>query len=375
MNQAQIDHQRRELASEAASLAEQIDGAIVAKSWASVDRLSEKVQAIADARADLDLKEARLRASERHPVAIDGGSALGYEIGGAGDSGSGHYLAFTKAMARDLAECKAVAANGAAVVAQTFQPSPVVLGKPATGLLDVIPSLATGPQFAYLAQTTRTNNAAVVADGSVKPTSVYGVTRVTGSLSVIAHLSEGIQHYWLQDAPDLLSFIADELRYGLSKAIEAKALTDINATSGIVLQSWATSIPVTLRKALTTLESSGLTASAIVLHPADFETIELALSTTNAVEHLGLPYDPVARRLYGVPIATTVAQAQGTGHVLADGAVAVGVDDHGVQLTWSETSNADDFSKNLTRARLETRTATLVYRPAGVVKATLASGS
>ena len=147
------------------------------------------------------------------------------------------------------------------------------------------------PLYAYLRQSARTNNAAVVAEGATKPTSVYSVTRVEQSLSMIAHLSEGIPHYWLSDNPTLLGFLDSELRYGLQRAVEAKVLADVNGTSGIVLQAWATSIPVTLRKAMTALETTGYTASAIVLHPSGFETIELALSTTNAVEHMGLPYD------------------------------------------------------------------------------------
>jgi hypothetical protein len=99
---------------------------------------------------------------------------------------------------------------------------------------------------------------------------------------------------------------------------------------------------------MSTLEATGYRASAIVLNPSDFESIELALSTTNAVEHLGLPWDPAQRRLYGVPIATTIAQTAGVGHVLAEGAVGVDNDAQGIQLVWSETSNADDFSNRLT---------------------------
>jgi hypothetical protein len=196
---------------------------------------------------------------------------------------------------------------------------------------------------------------------------------VEQSLSVIAHLSEGIPHYWLSDNPTLTGFLSNELTYGLQRAVEGKVLADVNGTSGIVTQAWATSIPVTLRKAMTALETTGYTASTIVLHPSDFEIIELALSTTNAVEHLGLPYDPATRRLYGVPIATTISQTAGVGHVLATNAVTVDTDHLGVQLTWSETSNATDFSQNLTRARLEGRWGTSVYLPGGVVKATLVS--
>ena len=48
-----------------------------------------------------------------------------------------------------------------------------------------------------------------------------------------------------------------------------------------------------------------------------WEGVELALSSTNAIEHLSLPYDPASRRLFGVPIVATVGQAAGVGHVLA----------------------------------------------------------
>lgn len=283
-------------------------------------------------------------------------------------------LAFGAKMAKGLVERKSLSSSGAAVVGQEFRPDPIALGKPATGLLDVLPTVShSSPLYAYVRQSTRTNNAAVVADGAVKPTSVYGVTRIEQSLSVIAHLSDGIPHYWLSDNASLQGFVQSELNYGLQRAVEAKVLADVNGTSGILTQAWATSIPVTLRKAMTSLETTGYVAEAIVLHPSDFETIELALSTTNAVEHLGLPYDPAQRRLYGVPIATTTAQTVGVGHVLAHGAVAVDHDTLGVQLTWSETSNADDWSKNLTRARLEGRWGTSVYAPGGVVKADLTS--
>ena len=67
----------------------------------------------------------------------------------------------------------------------------------------------------------------------------------------------------------------------------------------------------TLRKGLTKLETAGYTASSIVLHPTDWEGVESALSSTNAIEHLSLPYDPASRRLFGVPIVATVSEAAG----------------------------------------------------------------
>ena len=79
-------------------------------------------------------------------------------------------------------------------------------------------------------QTVRTNNAAVVAAGALKPTSVYTVTRIENALVVIAHLSEGIPRHWLIDNASLEAFLASELEFGLRTAVEAKVLADVNGT-------------------------------------------------------------------------------------------------------------------------------------------------
>jgi hypothetical protein len=68
------------------------------------------------------------------------------------------------------------------------------------------------------------------------------------------------------------------------------------------------------------------------------------------VEHLSPPYDPGSRRLFGVPIVATVSQAAGVGHVPVLDAVALDADKLGVGVQWSETSNTDDFARNLIRA-------------------------
>ena len=144
-------------------------------------------------------------------------------------------------------------------------------------------------------------------------------------------------------------------------------LTDVNATSGIQSQTYSTSVLATLRKGLTKLETAAYAANSIVLHPTDWEGVELALSSTNAVEHLSLPYDPATRRLFGVPVTTSNAQAAGVGHVLASGAVALDTDTRGVDVQWSENATADSFGKNLVFARCESRYATSVFSPLGVV--------
>lgn len=71
------------------------------------------------------------------------------------------------------------------------------------------------------------------------------------------------------------------------------------------------------------------------------------------------------------PSWATVSEAAGTSHVLAQGAVIIDTDSQGIGVQWSENSNADDFSKNLIRARCEGRFGTSVLPPLGVVVADL----
>ena len=307
-------------------------------------------------------------------------AAIGLGDGGAGGPLKGRRLSFKGGgMARQLAEQirpggqqKALSPSGSAVVGQTFVADPVALGKPALSLLDVVDVIEhSTPEFAYLRESTRTNNAAVVAPGALKPTSVYSVTRIENSLQVIAHLSEGIPRHWLLDNASLTTFLDSELNYGLQTAVEAKLLADINATSGIQSQVFATSVLASLRKAITKAEIAGLTAASYVMHPVDFEGVELALSSVNAVEHQGLPYNPAARTLYGVAITTSNAQTAGVAHLLAAGAVALDVDARGVDVQYSENATADSFGKNLVFARCEGRYAVSVFSPLGVVKIAL----
>jgi len=91
-----------------------------------------------------------------------------------------------------------------------------------------------------------------------------------------------------------------------------------------------TSVLATCARALTKLETAGYAAGALVLHPSDWEGVELALASSNAIEHLSLPNDPASRRLFGVPVVATVSEAAGVGHVMAVDAVVVDTDTLGV---------------------------------------------
>lgn len=311
--------------------------------------------------------------------------ALGVSAGPRSTIDDGKRLSFGKSMATAVASkmlggpdggTKALAPSGATVVGLDFDENPVALGRVATSLLNILPVIQhDSPRFQFLRQgiAGRTNNAAIVADGAVKPVSPLGVELVDNMLDVVAHLSELIPRYWLADNVALERFVSDELQFGLSLAIEAMVIADLNAQSGIQTQAFSTSALMTIRKSLTKLEAAGLVAGAIVLHPTAWEGVELALASTNAIEHMALPYDPATRRLYGVPVVVTISEAPLVAHVLATDAVALDTDTFGIDVRWSENSTADSFSRNQIQNRCEGRFATSVYRPFGVVKAALSA--
>lgn len=91
-------------------------------------------------------------------------------------------------------------------------------------------------------------------------------------------------------------------------------LATINTTPNIDDQEYDTSAVVTLRKSLTRLEENGHEPGVFVLCPSDWEAIELLIASDDAIETLNLPFDPVARRLWGVPIAVTTSQFEGVAH-------------------------------------------------------------
>ena len=163
---------------------------------------------------------------------------------------------------------KALATSGTVVTGQEFTADPVALGKPALSLLDVIPvTQHATDQLAYLRQSVRTNNAAVVPETQVKPTSVYTVVRIEDRLDVVAHLSEAIPRLWIADNAALQQFLEAEMEYGLQRAVEANVISDVAGTSGIQTQAYSTSVLQTVRKSLTKLETQGLCAGLNCVEP------------------------------------------------------------------------------------------------------------
>ncbi|QOW00492.1 phage major capsid protein [Rhodococcus pyridinivorans] len=274
---------------------------------------------------------------------------------------------------------KALVPSGTAVTGLPLDPTPVQLEQPGATILDALPTRLSTAQYAYLRQTSRENNAGVVAEGALKPTSTMGLESVEEHLRVVAHLSEPIYTYHLTDNANLRSFVEDELLDGLRLAIEEQVVsgdgtgehfTGLLNVDGSQAQAFSVSAIETVRKAITKLEAIGLAAGLVIVSPTDWEAIELARESGTGSLELGSPVDRARRRLWGVQVVPSPAVTAGTGLVLDTSSVVVRHDGV-IAVQWGTTG--DDFETNHVRARVETRANLDVTRPMGVVVADLAA--
>ncbi|MBZ3907330.1 phage major capsid protein [Streptomyces griseiscabiei] len=312
----------------------------------------------------------------QHPrVKAAGGSDWGAKVVFAASEGGGY---------------KGILASGAVPLTVPLDPEPIRQGVPVLALRQLIPTEPGPSRFGYLRQTVRTNNAAPVARGAVKPTSVYTWERIDDRTRTIAHLSEPIARQDLRDAPSLERVLDVEMRLGLELGLEAQIIngsgsgenmTGIANVSGSQTQAWDTDLLTTARKAKTKLEIlSFLDGAAYVMHPNDWEAVEL-LANNEADYFLGGPVQTVevsARRLWGLPVVSTTAQTAGVAHLvnfkLATELQVV----EDVRLDWSENvydpnalgedSGASDFTRNMIRFRCEMDAGLKIFQPSAIVE-------
>lgn len=138
--------------------------------------------------------------------------------------------------------------------------------------------------FQYLRQVTRTNNAAVVADGALKPTSTSTFEEIEDRARVIAHLSEPFPLRYLSDHKSMVDVLDGEMVLGVIEALEDELVNGdgtgehfagIFSTSGVTQVPYATDVLTTIRRARTTLGNKGENPTAWVFNPTDLETFDL----------------------------------------------------------------------------------------------------
>lgn len=227
---------------------------------------------------------------------------------------------------------------------------------------------------------TPTNNAAPVAEATAtsgssgaKPESALALSKGSTTVKTIAHWVPATRRA-LADAGMLRMYIETFLRYGLDEELEDQMLTGdgtgenflgILNTPNIQTQAWSTDILTTTRKARTKVRVTGrATPTAYVMHPNDWETIDL-LQDNEARYFFGGPSVLGMPRLWGLPVVESEGMTEGTS-VIADWRRAVLLDREQTQILVSD-SHADFFVRNLIAILAELRAAFFCIRPQAFV--------
>lgn len=253
----------------------------------------------------------------------------------------------------------------------------VALPDTPTRLLDLVPRAELGANtFSYLRQTVRTNNAAVVADGDTKPTSVYTFTEIEDRARVIAHLSEPFPVRYLDDHTSVIEVLQSQMAAGVFEKIEDlivngsgdgeewEGILEVAGTTPVGFQG---DIVKTLRKARTALETKGERVTAVAMNPADVEYLDLLREdqdNTGGFLLDGAAYERIfGPGVQGIP---TVAVPQGVA-IVGDWSttrllVRQGV--HTLAANQGSDGDAGDlFAQNLVRFRTEGRYGFQLTRP------------
>ena len=249
----------------------------------------------------------------------------------------------------------------------------------------------------FVAETSHTNNAAVVAEatssagqtatagnggavtfanvsgGGYKPEGAWAFEVETAVVKTIAEWVP-VTKRALADVAQLEGLINQELQNDIVEAEEDQILngdgqgenfTGITATSGIQTQAWATDLFTTIRKGVTKARTVGrVNPTALVLNPSDAERIDLA-QDGNDRYYYGGPQALGQRTIWGVPVVESESQATGTG-LLGDFSKAVVWDREQTTVTMTD-SHADFFIRNLVAVLAEERLAFGVTRPTAFV--------
>lgn len=200
---------------------------------------------------------------------------------------------FTRAWAQNTAHTLRSAFGGEsrAVISGSVD-VPVLVPSYVTGiphnprLIDVLPTriACESMVFEYFRQTARTNNAAPVPDGGLKPTSVLTVQAIEDRCRTVAHLSEPLPfRIWLDELA-ITSWLNAEMAAGVLDAIESQAIsgdgvgenmTGVLNVPGTTAVPFAGDLASTLRSAVTALQKLGETPTAWAVSPEDAQVVDL----------------------------------------------------------------------------------------------------
>lgn len=212
-----------------------------------------------------------------------------------------------------------------------------------------------------------------------KPRSDIQLTPVLYNVATIAHLIDAHRNI-LDDEPRLRDFLNRRMTDGVMLAEDrdmlwadgtGESIVGFFNTPGLQVYTGSSADPYTaqVRRAATRVELAEYAATGVIVHPLDWENLELERSTDG---HYRLPVSVAAggeKRVWTMDVIPTTAMTQGQYLLGAFGMGSMYYDRETVSVTVS-TENSDNYERNVVTFRAEARGALEVFRPEAHVAGT-----
>lgn len=294
---------------------------------------------------------------------------------------SGERLRTGQSVRVDVKAITSLGASAGALIAPDRRPGVIEIPQRPLRVRDLLaPGRTSSNLIQYFRETLFTNNAAPVAEGTLKPESNLTFEQRDAKVIKLAHWIKASTEI-LDDAPALQSTIDQRLRYGLDYVEDLQLLMGSgtgNNLAGIYTTAQAYAAPFAvdgetaidiLRLAFLQGELALLPADAAVLHPSAWARIELTKDLQGRYL-IGNPQGTLQPTLWGRRIVTTLAMPdqQFLAGNFRQSAQIFDREDANVVVS---TENSDDFVKNMVTIMAEERLALADYRPEARVRGSL----
>jgi HK97 family phage major capsid protein len=278
-----------------------------------------------------------------------------------------------------LARTKAVMTTAAGFAPQAIRSGDIVpIATRPIQLLDLLSQLDTSQaNVVYMEETTFTNSAAEVSEGSAYAQSTIVYTERTSNVRKIGHYIP-VTDEQIEDVPLVAGLVDSQLLFGVRQRLDGQVFNGdgiapnlkglLNATGLQTQAKGADPSPDAIFKAIVKVYLTGrANASAAILHPTDYQNLRL-LRTAEGVYIWGSPSEQGPMYVWGLPIAQCDAGSAGT--------AVVGDIANYCYLAFRRGLNVqvgfvnDDFIKGQKSIRADARVAFVVRRGAAFCQVT-----
>ena len=240
----------------------------------------------------------------------------------------------------------------------------------------------------YIRESVLNINASMVAEGLQKPESNIKFEDASTAIRTLAHWI-GVPRQLLADIKSLGQYLEGRLLTGLKMVEDTQILygdgvgqnlTGILTSPGIQTYTWSDGYGATtsyggdtaldaIRRAVTLAELAEYPVDGIVMHPKDWEQIELLKSTEGLYIWVNVTTGG-QKNLFAIPVVTTTAINKGTVLIGAFGMGAAIWDRESASMRVSE-SHGNMFTENMVAMLIEERLGVTVIREKSFIKVTL----